>query len=206
MKVALVTPSITFGGGIETPVVQPVCRTNVNGNRSARLRNPLSVGHRHRYAKMTSPCILLTVPTIALHIVWRERLNDIRREHARKPFDLLHALWLHEPGTIAVAAGAMLGIPVIASVGGAEVVAIPDIEYGALRLARGRFMTAGVLLRATMITAGSTYALRLLRTSSRIETPRGFVGLRCPSMRIDSPQPTIDVSTRASPHCCTLRH
>ena len=54
----------------------------------------------------------------------------------------------------AVAAGGLLRVPVVASVGGAEVVSLPDIEYGALRTVRGRVMTAHVLQRATLVTGG----------------------------------------------------
>ncbi len=87
----------------------------------------------------------------------------VRREHLRSPFDIIHGLWLHEPGTIAVAAGSLLRLPVVASVGGAEVVALPDVEYGALRTRQGRLMTAHVLQRASFVTGGSDYALRRAR-------------------------------------------
>ncbi len=159
MKVALVTPSITFGGGVETPVVSLFVEqmsTEIDLHVFA-IHYPSGTGSV-RQDDFTLHFADRASDRFAYRLAGT--LEHIRREHARKPFDLLHALWLHEPGTIAVATGAMLGIPVIASVGGAEVVAIPDIEYGALRLSRGRFMTAGVLLRATMITAGSTYAVR----------------------------------------------
>ena len=76
---------------------------------------------------MTSPCILLTVPAIALHIVWRERLNTSGENMRENRSICCTRSGCTSPGTIAVATGAMLGIPVIASVGGAEVVAIPDI-------------------------------------------------------------------------------
>jgi glycosyltransferase involved in cell wall biosynthesis len=66
---------------------------------------------------------------------------------------------LHEPGTVAVAAGTLLRLPVVASIGGAEVVALPTIDYGALRTARGRVMMSNVLQRATFVTGGSDYVL-----------------------------------------------
>jgi glycosyltransferase involved in cell wall biosynthesis len=88
---------------------------------------------------------------------------SIYHEHQRAPFDLVHALWLHEPGTIAVAAAAIVRRPLIVSIGGAEVVALPRIAYGALRDPRGRLMTAHVLQRATLVTGGSQYVLRHAR-------------------------------------------
>ncbi|MGH9175934.1 MAG: hypothetical protein ACRD1H_16330, partial [Vicinamibacterales bacterium] len=86
-------------------------------------------------------------------------VRAIAAAHRRRPFDLLHALWLHEPGTVAVAAGTILRVPVVTSIGGAEVVSLPRIEYGALRSSRGRLMTANVLQRSTLVTGGSTYVL-----------------------------------------------
>jgi glycosyltransferase involved in cell wall biosynthesis len=67
-------------------------------------------------------------------------------------------------------------MPVVVSVGGAEVVSIPDIGYGALRTAWGRWMTATVLQRATFVTAGAQYTLHKAR---RIVPHRSIEHFRC---------------------------
>jgi glycosyltransferase involved in cell wall biosynthesis len=87
-------------------------------------------------------------------------IRSLWREHRRQPFDVLHGLWLHEPGSVAVVAGAVLRVPVVASIGGAEVANLPRVAYGALRTRRGRLMTSFVLRRASVVTGGSCYVLK----------------------------------------------
>jgi glycosyltransferase involved in cell wall biosynthesis len=50
-------------------------------------------------------------------------------------------------------------VPVIASIGGAEVARLPQIGYGGLLTRRGRLMTSFVLRRASVVTGGSHYVL-----------------------------------------------
>jgi glycosyltransferase involved in cell wall biosynthesis len=90
-----------------------------------------------------------------------KRLISILRS-AGGQFDLLHALWVHPPGTLAVAAGALLRVPVIVSIGGGELVSFPEIGYGGQTTWRGRALISTVLGRASAISAGSHYALRPL--------------------------------------------
>src|SRR5262249_55598045 len=82
-------------------------------------------------------------------------------EHQRGRFDVLHAFWVDEPGWVAAWAGWRLGVPVVLSLAGGELVRLPDIGYG-LQLLPGR----GMLLRwalhqASAVTAGSDYLCRL---------------------------------------------
>lgn len=110
-------------------------------------------------------------------VLWRS-LARLRTEHRRKQFDLLHALWLFEPGFIAMVAGKLLRVPVVASVGGAEIADIPDIGYGGARSRRGRMMASGVVRGVSHVTGGSTYVLEQTyrfgvdaQRSSRIPLP-----------------------------------
>jgi glycosyltransferase involved in cell wall biosynthesis len=80
----------------------------------------------------------------------------IRRLHADRPFDVLHAFWADEPGMIAVLAGRALGRRAIVSVMGGELVGLPDIGYGAQLGRGGRIATRVALGRADLLTAGST--------------------------------------------------
>ncbi len=76
--------------------------------------------------------------------------------HRRRPVDLVHGLWLDEPGAVATIAGRIIRRPVVASVMGGELVALPDIDYGAA-LGRGGRWTADVALRgADLVTVASS--------------------------------------------------
>jgi glycosyltransferase involved in cell wall biosynthesis len=73
--------------------------------------------------------------------------------------DVVHAFWLGSGSTGAIVAGRMLRVPVVASLGGGELVALPRIGYGGSRSWRGR-RHAGLALRlAAAVTAGSRSAL-----------------------------------------------
>jgi glycosyltransferase involved in cell wall biosynthesis len=87
--------------------------------------------------------------------VARRALSMIR---AFRP-DLIHAFWLGPASTVAVVAGGLMRIPVIASLGGGELVALPRIGYGGALTWRGRAHAALGLRRAAVVTAGSRLAL-----------------------------------------------
>jgi glycosyltransferase involved in cell wall biosynthesis len=76
--------------------------------------------------------------------------------------DVVHAIWLGLGSTVAILAGRSLGAPVVASVGGGELVALPRIRYGGARSWRGRWHVRLALDRAAAITAGSRAALEPL--------------------------------------------
>jgi glycosyltransferase involved in cell wall biosynthesis len=92
---------------------------------------------------------------------WR-RLKRFLQEQ-RTPFDLVHALWLDDPGGLALKAGAFLKVPVVASLGGGEAVWLPEIRYGGSGSVQSRSRIRRVLQSAQRITAGSRYALSLIR-------------------------------------------
>jgi glycosyltransferase involved in cell wall biosynthesis len=73
--------------------------------------------------------------------------------------DVVHAIWLGLGSTIAVLAGWRLKVPVVASIGGGELVDIPRIGYGGARSWRGRLHGRLALGRAAAVTAGSRSAL-----------------------------------------------
>ncbi|MEO6349350.1 MAG: glycosyltransferase [Candidatus Limnocylindrales bacterium] len=85
-------------------------------------------------------------------------VRAVVRAQRDSPIDLIHALWADEPGAVAVTAGRLIRRPAIVSLMGGELVAFPDIGYGAA-LGRGGRITTRVALRgAAAITAGSSYA------------------------------------------------
>jgi glycosyltransferase involved in cell wall biosynthesis len=74
-------------------------------------------------------------------------------------FDVLHAFWAHPPGTLAIAAGALLRCPVVVSIGGGELVWLPEIRYGGQGAFRNRAAISAALRLANTVSAGSAYPL-----------------------------------------------
>ena len=86
-------------------------------------------------------------------------------EHRRGRFDLLHALWVDEPGFVAVAVGRLLRIPTVASVMGGELVGFPEIRYGGDLAWSSRVLSTLALRAATRVTAGCMIGVNLARGS-----------------------------------------
>ena len=93
-------------------------------------------------------------------------------------FDVLHAFWAHPPGSLAIAAGALIGVPVVVSIGGGELEWLPEIGYGGQGTLRSRTMTSTTLRRATIVSAPSAYALQPLRKLRKdaLWLPMGVAG------------------------------
>ncbi|MEP7291551.1 MAG: glycosyltransferase [Chloroflexota bacterium] len=93
--------------------------------------------------------------------LWWDALRLIARLHREQPFDVLHAMWADETGLIAVWAGRRLGIPVVVSILGGELVGLRDIGYG---LQRSRFSrwVVGQALRAERVIVPSSTVRRLI--------------------------------------------
>lgn len=74
-----------------------------------------------------------------------------------RPFDVLHGLFAHEPGFVAVTAGAVLRVPSVVSVLGGELASLPDIGYGGRHSRLGWWLTRWALRRARRVTVGSHF-------------------------------------------------
>lgn len=72
-------------------------------------------------------------------------------------FDLLHAFWMFPQGALAVAAGSLLRIPMVASIGGGELVWLPTIHYGGMRSLKGRVAMSLTLRMASAVSGPSRY-------------------------------------------------
>jgi glycosyltransferase involved in cell wall biosynthesis len=87
---------------------------------------------------------------------WRMLLAGLR---ANGPFDVLHGFWAAPAGMLAALAGRRLGVPTVVSVAGGELVALPEIGYGAQLHWRSRCQVALGLGLASRITGSSGYMI-----------------------------------------------
>lgn len=90
-------------------------------------------------------------------------LRAIRAIHQKAPFDILHGFWADEPAFLAVLAGKLLRVPVVASVFGGELVNLPDIAYGGARSRINRQLSSYALKHADVVTAGSAFVAQITR-------------------------------------------
>jgi glycosyltransferase involved in cell wall biosynthesis len=106
-----------------------------------------------------------SVAGAAVHNVgWRRyrtrALAAIVREHRRRPFDVLHAFWAVPAGLLAVAAGRLLGRPVMLHLAGGELVSLKDIRYGGRCTLKGRLAVKLAMAGASLNTAASGPMIR----------------------------------------------
>ena len=156
--VALIVPSFDVGAGVETPAMTALAealRMHVDVTVFA-LRYPPEPG---RFDAGGIPVVALGGGGMRTRLLLRRSWQALRVAHRRRPFDVLHGVWLFEPGFIAATAGWMLRVPSVASVGGVEVVALSDIGVGGLLNRRGRMLSRFVLNRAGLVTGGSRFVL-----------------------------------------------
>src|SRR3990172_640723 len=86
------------------------------------------------------------------------------REHRQSRFDALHAFWVYEPGIIAAWLKQRLGVRVIVTAAGGELVSLPAIAYG---LAGRRWLLRlmrWAMRQADVVTAGSSGPLDVVRS------------------------------------------
>ena len=84
-------------------------------------------------------------------------LGDLFRERRRAPFDIVHAFWAGAPGQVAAVFALLTGTPMVVTLPGGDIAALPDIAYGARLRWRGRAATRLVLATARRIIAPSHF-------------------------------------------------
>jgi glycosyltransferase involved in cell wall biosynthesis len=94
---------------------------------------------------------------------WRA-IEAICTEHARAPFDLIHAIFSGSCSFVAVIAAKLLGLPSIVHIAGGELVALHEIGYGGRRRWWSRMREAWTLRKADAVTAASAPIVDSLRT------------------------------------------
>lgn len=101
--------------------------------------------------------------------VWRAMLGEVAREHRRARFGAMHAFWVWEPGVIAVWLKRSLEARTIVSLGGGELIELPDIGYG---LGHRHWVLRSMrwaINQADVVTAGSARLLDRARSMSRAD-------------------------------------
>ena len=100
-----------------------------------------------------------TLPGFGVTALAPRLLAELRRNG---PFDVIHAFWAGSSGAASVLAGRALSIPSLLSVGGGELVWLPEIGYGGSGLLHARLRTRMSLRLAGAVTGGSHWVLRAL--------------------------------------------
>lgn len=90
-------------------------------------------------------------------------VRDVVASDRARRFDVLHALWAHEPAMVALAAGKVRRLPVAVSLLGGELVGLREIGYGDQLGAAGRWMVAAAMRSAPLVTCPSRYMEDLAR-------------------------------------------
>jgi glycosyltransferase involved in cell wall biosynthesis len=115
-----------------------------------------------------------------------ETVRQQRGAHA----DVVHALWADEPGSVAVAAAPLVRARALVSVMGGELVAMPDIRYGAALGRGGRWTARLALKRADALTAGSTFLADMARAlGPRVQPEVCPLGVDVDTFRPQRPAP-----------------
>ena len=94
-------------------------------------------------------------------------IREVLRMHRRSPIDVVHAVGIDEPGAVATVSARLLRRPSIATVVGGELVAFPDLWYGAALARGGRWTNALTLRLATAVTVGSVEMCEMVKRHGR---------------------------------------
>lgn len=117
--------------------------------------------HRIEYPPLSGDAGLPT-RIAALARLIRDTTRAVLRVHRLGRFDCFHGFWINEPGMLALLLGRLLGRPVVASVGGGELVWIPELGYGGGGSRFWREASRAVVRFAHRTTAGSQFARSFL--------------------------------------------
>lgn len=129
--------------------------------------------------------------------------SAIIKEHVRKPFDLLHAVWAAPQGVVAGAVGRLLRRPVLLHLTGGDLAEVTEIGYGLLRRRRGRFWLRLAVHGATRVTVPSE-AMRRAAVAQGIVAERLPFGVAQDRWPPSAPRPRAPGETARLLHVATL--
>jgi glycosyltransferase involved in cell wall biosynthesis len=84
-------------------------------------------------------------------------LGQMLGEHRRGRFDVVHAFWAGGPGVAAALFSRLTGVPMLLTLPGGDLCAMPDIGYGARLTRRGRFWVDLAVRQATRVIVPSEW-------------------------------------------------
>jgi glycosyltransferase involved in cell wall biosynthesis len=96
-----------------------------------------------------------TIHNVGAHRGVARMLTEIRREHRRGRFDVIHSIWSGAAGFVCALSARLLGVPNIVHLTGGELVGIPSIGYGGQLRLRWRVLERVILRVSTRVTATS---------------------------------------------------
>ena len=95
--------------------------------------------------------------------IWRNLNSKFGEIHKTKPFELIQALWLGEPGYTAAGLSKKHNIPLVAAVCGGELAAIESINYGSRLSFRQNYFVTKALEQSKIVIAGSDFIVNKLK-------------------------------------------
>lgn len=100
-------------------------------------------------------------------VLWRVFLCSLLFvfDYFKNRYVLVHGIWGHPPGRMAVIFGKILGIPSVVSIRGGEAANVPHINYGNMRHPRIRNITLWTCRHATALTMLTRFQLSALQNN-----------------------------------------
>ena len=95
--------------------------------------------------------------------LWAATWNTVRRLHHERRFDVLHAIWSDETGVLASWIGRRLGIPVVTTITGGELVHFSAIQYGLQGSRLGRWTVGQALHQSSAVVISGSHSRELIR-------------------------------------------
>jgi glycosyltransferase involved in cell wall biosynthesis len=120
-----------------------------------------------------------------LRSVW----SAFRKEHRKRPFQLLHGIWAYPGGTTAALLSSVYGIPFLVSVRGGESASVPAISYGLLLHPVLRRVTLSTCRRANALVVLTRYQATNLTRAGLEREDVHVIPAGAPSDWIADPKP-----------------
>lgn len=134
---------------------------------------------------------------------WQLRmLQDLRSEHRRAPFDVIHAFWT-ALGAVGAIAGKLLDAPLVVTLPGGDLVSLPDIRYGGRYSLAGRSYLRIAASSARRITVPSEF-MRKLSADLGIETTTVPLGVSLKHWPPSPPRKRVTASPLLLLHVASL--
>lgn len=114
-------------------------------------------------------------------------LAGLIAEHRRARFDVVHAWWAAGPGAVAATFGRLTRVPVVLTLPGGDLTALPDIGYGARLSWRGRLWTRAAIAGAYRVVVPSKW-MRAQALALGIETVRIPLGVALDRWPVSPPR------------------